>query len=334
MSTYILSLDFIENAQLMNYKSLGVSRMNAWRLLSHPEFCENPMFDYIKMLWEDKDDLLMAYFKTIEEEWRSRGYKSNLPLEAFENYDKYEIPQEWKQQKFIDSHRLMHNRLYKAYYSRGGDLEIVTEINQVFLNPYKLAEGIYESPELPEFLKNPRYCPGLVYDNSDPSISYNSSTCNFLLKHGQNLCKRHHHILNETKRCQHININGRKCFDRCSLDQLFCNTHKKHKEDLGESICQFASEHGECIRHVYEGSNFCRLHGGKPKKNKVIKEPKESNKKRKIGSKGKEECTDDRPMRAKHIPNSPTVEKFEVRGYEITKFQDTELEIKVVYRKL
>lgn len=313
--------------------------MNAWRLLSRPEFCEHPVMDYVKMLWEDKDDLLMAYFKAIETEWRFRSYKSNLPLEAFENHSSYDIPEEWKDQRFIDSHRLMHNRLYKAYYSTN-ELQLDTDINQVLLNPYKLAEGILESPELPDFLQNPRYCqynwrgPNHICDASD----FSRGRCNLLLKPGQDeVCKNHFRELFLTKKCAHIMKSGHRCYNRCTLEHTFCTVHRKYIEDEGKEICDYEGVHGECIRHTFENSKFCRLHGGKPKKSEKNKEPKQTNKKRKLGSKGKEPESpeiDDRPMKADHIPNSVVIEKFEVRGYEITKFQDTPSEIKVTYRKL
>src|SRR5690606_13037325 len=110
---------------------------------------------------------------------------------------------------------------------------------------------------------------------------------------------------------------GNRCIDRCDIHQVFCSIHRKYREDLGEQICNYITGDDKCIRHTYENSEFCRLHGGKPKKKEI--------KKRKLNSGGKSAIKDNK------IASS---EKFEVVGYEIIKFKETPTKIEVAYRKL
>lgn len=134
MQTFLISENFYETAQVLDYKRLGKQRVEAKQIINTLTAIKNNDLYIIDkngkrrkrgwvnhpavLMWRGFEDTLMLYHNIMIQEWIKRGYNNTMPL--LQGKVNIKLPQWLGDKKLHASHR--SNLLRKDYnfYSKFG----------------------------------------------------------------------------------------------------------------------------------------------------------------------------------------------------------------------
>jgi hypothetical protein len=218
-------MDFWENAKMMSKHGLLLSRSISWGILEG-----TILGGYSFELWEKCDrNALLDYACAIEKEAIRRGRTSNKSEEILYQKRVYSLPKEWVNPCLINSHRMMHIRLYPMESEMLGMISNALYDGALFyhrdrglFNPYS---GIYT--QLAESMIAPRYCCFQPNANKMDERYSSKDRCGQLVTNpdGPSVCSMHDYLLRTTGFCKCKENGTEICGVRIPLGLNYCDIH-------------------------------------------------------------------------------------------------------------
>lgn len=225
METLVLYMDFWENAKVLSLQALILSRSISWGILNG-----TILSGYSFSLWEKcSRDALLSYACELEKEAIRRGRNSSISEQVLNQTRTYTLPSEWVNECLINSHRMMHIRLYPLESEMIGlisnalyDGALFYHRDRGLFNPYN---GVYTP--LSENMVVPRYCCFQPRANKMNERAPANDRCGHLaqISDGPPVCSMHSYLLNTTGFCKCKEDGDEICGVRIPLGLKYCDVH-------------------------------------------------------------------------------------------------------------
>lgn len=225
METFVLSINFQENARMLSTDALRISARTAWGILYGDIFS-----GYSYALWKKTtNEALEEYAVSIEKELLRRGHGTAVPKNILDQARAYTLPDLWKNGCLINSHRMMHMRLY-PFESVGIVFETEASYDGAFY--YHRTRGLFnpyngDYTKLDPYMVNPKYCCFHLVHRKPDFSGDDHSKCNRLVTQtdGNAICSIHMAELKVPSTCKYTRANY-ACSEKVPQGIKYCPFHE------------------------------------------------------------------------------------------------------------